>query len=319
MVANNKFYEVFGYKPPKIAMIHLAGKEIGEDPVNRALDEIEIYETGGIDAIIVENYHGSIFDVERTLEKIKNCGTGLIVGINILPNEYTVAFDMAEKYGADFIQMDYVAGRYYQGELNANIYERCREKYPDIVVLGGVWPKYYTPIQGSDLELDLKKGMDRADAIVVTGEGTGIETSIEKIDRFREIIDDFPLIVGAGVTPDNAHEQLENADGVIVGSSLKPFNDTRKMADCQNVRAFADAAKEPINTTYVRNVIEKDIERLQPELSEDDKYFSHYDVDALEITSEEVKAACDLLVEKGFLKSKKQILNVPGLCWYRKI
>jgi len=319
MEKDNRFYEVFGYKPPTIGMIHLARKEIGEDPVNRALDEIEMYEQEGIDAIIVENYHGSPLDVERTLEAIKKCGTNLVVGVNILPNEYTVAFDMAERYDADFIQLDYVAGRYQGAVFNATFYEKCREKYSEIAVLGGVWPKYYTPIQGSDLELDLKEGMERADAIVVTGEGTGIETSIEKIDRFREIIGDFPLIVGAGVTPDNAYEQLENADGVIVGSSLKPFNNTREMVDCQNIRAFADAAKEPINTIYVRNVIEKDLERLQPELCEDDKYFSHYDVDALKITSKEVKTACDLLVEKGFLKSKKQILNVPGLCWYRKI
>lgn len=265
MVANNKFYEVFGYKPPKIAMIHLAG----EDSVDRALREIGIYEQEGIDAIIVENYHGSIFDVERTLEKIKERGTKLVVGVNILPNEYMVALDIADRYGADFIQLDHVAGRYQGAVFNVELYEECREKYPEIAVLGGVWPKYYTLIQGSNLELDLKEGMERADAIVVTGEGTGVETSIEKILQFRKIIDDFPLIVGAGVTQDNAHEQLENADGVIVGSSLKPFNQTDLMANRQNVMAFVDAAKVPINTAYVRKAIEKDIEKILAILKRD--------------------------------------------------
>ena len=160
--------------------------------------------------------------------------------------------------------------------------------------------------------------MERADAIVVTGEGTGIETSIEKILQFREIIGDFPLIVGAGVTPDNAHEQLENTDGVIVGSSLKPFNQTDLMANRQYVMAFVDAAKEPINTTYVRNVIEKDIEKIQRISCKEDGYFSHYNIDALKITAEEVKTACEMLVEKGFLESKP-IANVPELSWYRKI
>ncbi|NOQ38182.1 membrane biogenesis protein, partial [archaeon] len=108
MVTDSRFYEVFGYKPPKIAMIHLAG----DDPVSQALREIGIYEQEKIDAIIVENYHGSIFDVERTLEAIKERGTKLVVGVNILPNEYMAALDMAEKYGADFIQLDHVAGRY---------------------------------------------------------------------------------------------------------------------------------------------------------------------------------------------------------------
>ncbi len=314
MVANNKFYEMFGDKPPIIGMIHLAG----DDPVDRAIREIGIYEQEGIDAIIVENYHGSIFDVERTLKAIKERGTKLVVGVNILPNEYMAALDMADRYGARFIQQDHVAGSYHQGELNAKLYERCREKYPDIVVLGGVWPKYYTPIQGSDLELDLKEGMERADAIVVTGEGTGIETSIEKILQFKEIIDDFPLIVGAGVTPNNAHEQLENTDGVIVGSSLKPFNQTDLMANRQYVMAFVDAAKEPINTTYVRNVINKDLEKIQRKLCREDGYFSYYNIDVLKITAEEIKTACEILVEKGFLESKP-IANVPELSWYRKI
>ncbi|MCK4927358.1 MAG: membrane biogenesis protein [Candidatus Aenigmarchaeota archaeon] len=314
MVANNRFYELFGYKPPKIAMIHLAG----DDPAAQALREIGIYEQEKIDAIIVENYHGSIFDVERTLEAIKERGTKLVVGVNILPNEYTVAFDMADRYGAKFIQLDHVAGKYQGAVFNTKLYEECRNKHSGIAVFGGVWPKYYTPIQGSDLELDLKEGMERADAIVVTGEGTGIETSIEKILQFREIIGDFPLIVGAGVTPDNAREQLENADGVIVGSSLKPFNQTDLMANRQYVMAFVDAAKEPINTTYVRNVIEKDIERLQRKLCREDGYFSHYNIDALKITAEEVKTACEMLVEKGFLESKP-IANVPELSWYRKI
>ena len=316
MVAKNRFYEVFGYKPPKIAMIHLAG----EDPIDRALREIGIYEQEKIDAIIVENYHGSIFDVERTLDAIKERGTKLVVGVNILPNEYMAALDMADRYGAKFIQLDYVAGDYYGGYLNAAIYERCKEEHPDIAVLGGVWPKYYTPVIETEAQLraDLEEGMKRADAIVVTGKGTGIETSIEKILQFREIIDDFPLIVGAGVTPDNAHEQLENADGVIVGSSLKPLNQTDLMANRQYVTAFVDAAKEPINTTYVRKIIDKDLEKIQRKLGREDEYFSHYNIDALKITAEEIKTACEMLAEKGFLESKP-LANVPELSWYRKI
>ena len=40
-------------------MIHLSGL----DPVERALKEIEIYETEGLDGIIVENYHGTIDEI----------------------------------------------------------------------------------------------------------------------------------------------------------------------------------------------------------------------------------------------------------------
>ena len=78
--------------------------------------------------------------------------------------------------------------------------------------------------------------MPRADAIVVTGAGTGKETPLRKIQDFRRIIGDHPLIVGAGLIPDNAYDQLSIADGAIVGSSLKMQNDTRMPVDRSRIR-----------------------------------------------------------------------------------
>jgi predicted TIM-barrel enzyme len=43
--------------------------------------------------------------------------------------------------------------------------------------------------------------MTRCDAIVVTGSATGTETEMDKIRKFREVIDDFPLIAGAVLDP----------------------------------------------------------------------------------------------------------------------
>ena len=65
METDNNFYEVFGrYKLPRIGMLHLSEKYTEKDPVPKALKELEIYEQGGFDAIIVENYHGSTDGVE---------------------------------------------------------------------------------------------------------------------------------------------------------------------------------------------------------------------------------------------------------------
>ncbi len=63
---------------------------------------------------------------------------------------------------------------------------------------------------------------ERCDAIVVTGDATGMETNPTKIASFREILGpDFPLITGAGVTVANCVEQLAETDGMIIGSYLK--------------------------------------------------------------------------------------------------
>ncbi len=233
----SRFQSLFGIKPV-IGMIHLSGGE--STRIERALEELTIYEEQGINGAIIENYHGSDQDVATVLDIVSKRRTRLILGVNILPNEFDLAFTLAKRYGAGFIQIDYVAGRYSGGEeIDVADYQEKRRSFQDILVLGGVWPKYYAPIEGSNLEDDVREGIQRADALVVTGEGTGKETPLEKIKSFRRVAgDQFPLIVGAGATPTNIVDALQIADGVIVGSYLKRDEITRYPVDRQRVQEF---------------------------------------------------------------------------------
>ena len=230
-------------------MIHLAGS------VADSLDEINILAGEGVDGIIVENYHGEISDMEDVLKRIKD--TKLIVGLNVLPNEYKQAFEMADKYDANFIQLDYVAGRYLQHggsmfssikynfkEIDHNDYIETKNTYPKISVLGGVHPKYYTPAPDSNIELDIKQGMERAEAIVVTGDATGKETPLNKIKEFRIILGEHPLIIGAGLTPKSVAEQLSIADGAIVGSTFKQHGITTQKIQRNLVTEFMNEVKK---------------------------------------------------------------------------
>jgi len=235
-----RYEKAFGVLPI-FGMIHLAG----DDPVRRALSEITLFEEEGISGGIIENYHGSVEDVIRTLEETAKLDLKISIGVNILPNEFERAFSLAEKYGADFIQLDHVAGTYSNGRRFDSVsYTSLRKEYHDVLVFGGVWPKYYTPVASSNLETDLQMGMQRADAIVVTGAGTGKETPLEKIRKFREVLGDHPLIIGAGLTVANAYQQLSLADGVIVGTALKEGNETDNPIDRAKVRDLMDVVKE---------------------------------------------------------------------------
>ena len=80
--------------------------------------------------------------------------------------------------------------------------------------------------------------MERCDAIVVTGAGTGISTDLDKIKNFRAILGDFPLIVGAGMTAETAQEQLTFSDGAIVGSYFKEFGEAEYPVDETRVKEF---------------------------------------------------------------------------------
>ncbi len=80
-------------RKPILGMIHLSGDETTR--LMRALAEISIYTEEGVDGIIVENYHGSVEDVKTVLSHLQNYNG--ILGLNILPNEYEIAFQLASE------------------------------------------------------------------------------------------------------------------------------------------------------------------------------------------------------------------------------
>ena len=82
------------------------------------------------------------------------------------------------------------------------------------------------------------------DAIVTTGEGTGIETPIEKLNEFKFYLKDFPLIVGAGVNLSNIYSQLKVSDGAIIGSAFKPGKNTHLPIERSLVKNLMDIVKE---------------------------------------------------------------------------
>lgn len=216
-----------------LGMIHMAPPS----SIEKALEEIAIYERQGLYGVIIENYHGSTNDVVYLLRKLPK--TSLKIGINILPNEIEEAFSIANEFHIDFIQFDHVGGK-YKGvkRFDRDVYNELRSE-SNVYILGGVWPKYYQPVNHSILTYDIEAGEKCADAIVVTGEGTGKETSLDKIKEFRRLIsDNSKLIIGAGLTPLNVVEQMKYVDGAIVGSAFKPLGNTMKMVDEDLVKHF---------------------------------------------------------------------------------
>ncbi len=207
-----------------LGMLHLKG-EGQQDILDRARKESEIFSEEGFDGVIVENYFGSYDDVVYCLPRILEEFPQLFVGVDVIWDN-DKSFDLAVEYQLPFIQLDSLAGQ-LPPEQEPAFEERvnwCQENSPT-VILGGVRLKNQPVLSGNSLEEDLHRAMRRGDGIIVTGRATGVETEIEKISIFREIIGDFPLIVGAGVRASNCVEQLRIADGAIIGSSLKTDGD----------------------------------------------------------------------------------------------
>lgn len=240
----SEFLKIFKNKKPIFGMLHLKGNN-DEEVFERAKKEIDIYRENGIDAVIVENYYGNYYQMEKVLDYLNTSKfENLIYGVNCL-NVDIMGFELANRYNASFVQFDSVAG--HLKERDDYTYEAFINKYrkeSKAFVLGGVRFKYQPYLSGRSLEEDLKIGMSRCDAIVVTQDATGQETSMEKIKEFRKIIGDFPLVIGAGVTADNCIEQLSVGDAAIVGSYFKDTYKDSGDVDGTHIKKLLDTLKE---------------------------------------------------------------------------
>lgn len=215
-----KFEQLFGNKKPVMAMLHLKADE-KMSMLERAQAEARCYLENGVEALVVENYFGSADDCEAVLAWLQKEYPQAIYGVNIL-DSYERAFELADRYNARFIQIDSVCG-HLKPEADMRYAEKLNalRRQSGAVLLGGVRFKYQPVRSGRTDEEDLQLGMQRCDAIVVTGEGTGMVTPMEKVRQFRKAIGEFPLIMGAGVTPEAMGDTFAYCDGVIVGSYFK--------------------------------------------------------------------------------------------------
>jgi len=76
------------------------------------------------------------------------------------------------------------------------------------------------------------------DALCVPGPGAGVPVRAERLREVRRAAPSLPVLVGTGLTPGNAAELLAEADGAIVGTSLKVDGQIFNPVDEQRVRAL---------------------------------------------------------------------------------
>jgi membrane complex biogenesis BtpA family protein len=232
----------------------------GRAEISRMLDlarrDAESLLEGGCDALLVENMHdlpylrGQIAPetlAAMTLGADAIASFGVPFGIQVLAAANLEALGIAYATGASFIRAEAFAYAHVadEGWLDATAAELTRRRAAlgaDIAIFADIKKKHAAPAVTADLSLaDIAEGsaFSGADGLVVTGMSTGSAAAIEDVLEARRA--GLPVLVGSGLTPDNAALFSMAAEALIVGTSLKVDGDWRNPVDVDRVHAFAQA------------------------------------------------------------------------------
>ena len=115
---------------------------------------------------------------------------------------------------------------------------------PDVEVWADVMVKHATPPPGLTAD---QAGIDTverglADALIVSGTGTGSEPDLEEAATIRAAVGDVRIVIGSGATDSNLGRLLTVADSVIVGSSIKVGGVATNRPDPMRVETFIKRA-----------------------------------------------------------------------------
>jgi uncharacterized protein len=232
-------------------MIHLG--ELAGQPgyagvdslVEVALADLSALEEGGMHGVLVENWKDSshapfvdpkVADAMASIVKAVVMAASVPVGVNVLPNDYRAALDIAVKTGASFVQLDVfsdeVRTQYvdssvspFEIHVDRNLVGAWRRRLgaDGVALVTTVHPSHHTLLNREwSLEDSTRAAIDGgADAVVVTGTIRGEAPTVARVEAVRRAAGDVPVIVGSGLDGQNAPTLLGACDGAIVGASIK--------------------------------------------------------------------------------------------------
>lgn len=264
----NPLRKIFKNEKPIIGMIHL--KPLPGSPLydptamdfqkvlSVAVEEAKILEAAGVDGVQVENIwdypylKGEKIGYETSAalavaaSKVMD-SVSIPVGVNCHLNGGMAALAAATAAGAQWIRVFEWVNAYVS---HAGITQG----------IGGELARYKKSLQspveffcdinvkhGSHFMIHDRTVMDQAkdavdegaEVLIVTGFETGKAPSVDKINECKGHVS-VPVLLGSGITTENAYELLSVSDGAIVGSWFKEGNNWKNPVDFDRTKAFMD-------------------------------------------------------------------------------
>ena len=242
---NNWIEEIFGVKKPVIAMCHFLA--LPGDPnydakggmakvIDHVRADLDALQSGGVDAVMFSNEASlpyltkvetiTVAAMARVLGEILD-DIKVVFGINVLWDPKS-SLDLAMATGGKFVR-EIFTGVYASdfGLWNTNCGETIRHQHAigaqDVRLLFNIVPEAASYLGGREAADIARSTVFNAqpDGLCVSGLTAGAVTSSQVLKRVKDAVPDTPVFANTGVNVENVDEQINIADGAVVGTTFK--------------------------------------------------------------------------------------------------
>jgi len=260
--------DVFGTDKPIIAMCHfnaLPG-DPAYDPKTGMKEVIEwarkdflALQNGGVDSVMFSNEFSLPYLTD--VQPVTVAAMGRIIGelmheiripfgVNVLWDPKR-SLDLAAATGAKFVR-EIFSGVYASdfGLWNTNAGASVRHQHAvnaeGVKLLFNIVPEAAVYLGERDVVQVAKSTVfnHKPDGLCVSGLTAGVETDASVLKMVKNVVPETVVFANTGVRPENVEEQLQYADGAIVGTTFKKNGKFENHVDEDRVREFMEKVKK---------------------------------------------------------------------------
>jgi membrane complex biogenesis BtpA family protein len=226
--------------------------------------EAQLLAGAGVDALLLENMHDTPYLNRQVGPEIVSamtaaalaaraaapdlpCGIQILAGANEAALAVALAADLQFVRAEGFVfghladegWMDSDAGKLlrYRRQIGADhiaVWTDIKKKHSSHALTADV----------SLVETARAAAFFRTDGLILTGSATGQAADVQEVAAVRAACPALPILVGSGVTAENLAHYATQADGFIVGSSLKVDGHWANPLDKKRVLQLVAARQE---------------------------------------------------------------------------
>ncbi|MCI0698870.1 BtpA/SgcQ family protein [candidate division KSB1 bacterium] len=259
------FRQIFKTARPLIGMLHLpplpgSPHYTGDMQavVDSALQDTQVLTEAGFAGLIIENLGDAPYYPDHApAETVAAMSvvaahvrqqTKLPIGVNVLRNDAPSAIAIAAAANLQFIRVNVLTGTSVtdQGLISgqAHLVARKRQQLraEHVLIFADVRVKHAAPLVERELAQEVDDLFERAlaDAIIVSGTGSGKPVAAAFLREVKKFAGERPVLIGSGLSLENVTDLFMTADGVIVGSAIKIDGQIQNRVDGKRARKLVE-------------------------------------------------------------------------------